>query len=168
MNDQQSKFEEQKRMRAKRHTFALGSDQRQYDHEVLDIARVVRVVKGGRRFRFRATVLIGDRSGRVGMGIGKSRDVQDAIRKAQDAANRNVIVVPIDSGTIAHAIEAKYKGGFITMRPARAGTGIVAGGVVRMIADLAGIQDVISKAYGSSNKISNARAALKALTQLKG
>src|SRR5689334_8557036 len=129
MNDTQHKTEGGRPMR-KRHTFALGSDQRQYDHEVLDIARVVRVVKGGRRFRFRATVLIGDRSGRVGMGIGKSRDVQDAIRKAQESAGRSVVLVPLTSGTIPHSIEAKYKGGFVTMRPARPGTGIIAGGVI--------------------------------------
>ena len=168
MAEQQTNQRDSRNGGHKRRTFALGSDQRQYDHEVLDIARVVRVVKGGRRFRFRATVLIGDRSGRVGIGIGKSKDIQDAIRKAQEGAGRSVVIVPMKNGTIPHSIEAKFKGGHITMRPARPGTGIVAGSTVRMIADLAGLKDVVSKAYGSSNRISNARAALKALATLKG
>ncbi len=154
--------------RPQRHTFALGAGQRNYDHEVLDIARVVRVVKGGRRFRFRATVLVGDRSGRVGMGIGKSRDVQQAIQKGQDQASKSMISIVMKDGTIPHITEAKYKGAIVTMRPARAGTGIVAGATVRAIVDLAGIRDVVSKVYGSSNRISNARATLKALEQLKG
>lgn len=153
--------------RGRRHTFALGAGQRKYDHEVLDIARVVRVVKGGRRFRFRATVLVGDRSGRVGMGLGKSRDVQQAIQKAQDQATRDMVKVTITEGTIPHQIEAKYKGAVVTLRPARPGTGIIAGATVRAIVDLAGIRDVVSKVYGSSNRISNARAVLKALQQLK-
>jgi small subunit ribosomal protein S5 len=153
--------------RGRRHTFQAGDGQRNYDHEVLDIARVVRVVKGGRRFRFRATVLVGDRSGRVGMGIGKSRDVQQAIQKAQDQASRAMVAVVTKEGTIPHITRAKYKGAIVTMRPARPGTGIIAGSVVRTIVDLAGIRDVVSKVYGSSNRISNARAVLKALSQLE-
>ena len=151
----------------RRHTFALGAGGRQYDHEVLDISRVVRVVKGGRRFRFRATVLVGDRNGRVGMGIGKSRDVQQAIQKAQDQAGRDMQQVVMKDGTIPHVVEAKFKGAQITLRPARPGTGIIAGAVIRAIVDLAGVRDIVSKVYGSSNRISNARATLKALGQLK-
>ncbi|MBI3251653.1 MAG: 30S ribosomal protein S5 [Candidatus Andersenbacteria bacterium] len=151
----------------RRHTFAPGAGGRQYDHEVLDISRVVRVVKGGRRFRFRATVLVGDRNGRVGMGIGKSRDVQQAIQKAQDQAGRDMKQVVMKDGTIPHVVEAKFKGAQITLRPARPGTGIIAGAVIRAIVDLAGVRDIVSKVYGSSNRISNARATLKALGQLK-
>lgn len=150
----------------RRHTFSLGTDQRQYDHEVVDIARVVRVVKGGRRFRFRVSVLIGDRGGKVGFGIGKSRDVQQAIQKAQDQAAKNVITVPMTEGTIAHVVKAKYKGGVVMLRPARPGTGIVAGGIVRTLADLAGIKDIVSKSSGSSDRINTVQATLKALLQL--
>ncbi len=151
----------------RRHTFAGGGDARQYDHEVLDIARVVRVVKGGRRFRFRATVVVGDRSGRVGFGIGKSRDVQQAIQKAQDQASKNMVSVAIAEGTIAHTVRAAYKGADVMLKPAKPGTGMIAGGTVRVVADMAGIRDLVSKAYGSSNRISNVRATLKALSQLQ-
>ncbi len=144
-------------------TFDSRRDASQYDHEVLDIARVVRVVKGGRRFRFRASVVVGDRSGKVGFGIGKSRDVQEAIRKGQDQAAKHIISIPLRSGTIPHAVKAHYKGASIMLRPARAGTGIIAGGVVRTVADLAGIQDLVSKTYGSANRINNALAAVAAL-----
>jgi small subunit ribosomal protein S5 len=153
--------------RPRRHTFAGGGDARQYDHEVLDIARVVRVVKGGRRFRFRATVVVGDRNGKVGFGTGKSRDVQQAIQKAQDQASKNMISVTVHEGTIAHTVRAAFKGADIMLKPARPGTGMIAGGTVRMVADLAGIRDLVSKAYGSSNRISNVRATLKALSQLQ-
>lgn len=152
--------------RPRRHTFAGGSDARQYDHEVLDVARVVRVVKGGRRFRFRASVVIGDRAGHVGFGVGKSRDVQQAIQKAQDSAAKNMITVPIEDGTIAHTVRAKFKGADVMLKPARPGSGMIAGGTVRTIADLLGIRDIVSKAYGSSNKISNVRATFAALKQL--
>ena len=152
---------------SRRHTFGLGSDQRQHDHEVLDIARVVRVVKGGRRFRFRVTVLVGDRAGRVGFGIGKSKDVQQAIQKAQNQATRNLAPIAItDAGTIKHQVEARFKGGRVMLRPARPGTGIIAGGVIRTLADLAGIKDLVSKSSGSPNKISVVQATLRALADL--
>ncbi len=149
----------------KRRTF--GSDARdtsQYDHEVLNIARVVRVVKGGRRFRFQAAVVIGDRSGKVGLGIGKSKDIQQAIQKAQDKAEKNLVKVNLHNGTITHSAMAGYKGAQVLVRPARPGTGVIAGGTVRTVADLAGIQDLVSKRYGSNNKITNAVATIKALS----
>lgn len=141
--------------------------QSQYDHEVLEVARVVRVVKGGRRFRFRAGVVVGDRSGKVGFGIGKSRDVQDAIRKAQRKAEKSVVVVPIKNGTIAHEVRSSFKSSRVMLRPARPGTGLIAGGIVRLVADLAGISDLVSKRYGSSNKICGVRATIKALEKLR-
>lgn len=147
----------------RRHTFARGDAQRQYDHEVLDVARVVRVVKGGRRFRFRASVLVGDRSGSVGFGVGKSRDVQQAIQKAQDQAAKRMVTVTIVKDTIPHTIKAKFNGARILLKPAPAGTGVIAGSTVRTVADLAGIKNLVSKTYGSSNKVNNARAVLKAL-----
>jgi small subunit ribosomal protein S5 len=155
------------RPRGRRHTFNRGDEQRQYDHEVLDIARVVRVVRGGRRFRFRASVVVGDRSGTVGFGIGKSKDIQQAIQKAQDQAAKNVVKVQLAEGTITHTVEAKFKGAYVMLKPARPGTGVIAGGTVRIVADLAGINDLVSKIYGSSNRLSNARATLKALNKLK-
>lgn len=153
--------------RGRRRMFSGGSDARQYDHEVLEVARVVRVVKGGRRFRFRASVVVGDRMGAVGFGIGKSRDVQQAIQKAQEQATKNVQHVNLRDGTIGHTVEAKYKGAAIYLKPATPGTGVIAGGTVRMVADLAGIKDLVSKRYGSSNRVSNARATIQALRSLK-
>lgn len=149
----------------RRTTFSGRQDTRQYDHEVLEIARVVRVVKGGRRFRFRACVIAGDRNGTVGMGIGKSRDVQQAIQKAYDQAEKNVVKVEIKDGTIAQAAIARFKGAVVMVRPAKPGTGVIAGGTVRTVADLAGITDLVSKRLGSTNKVSNAKAALQALTK---
>lgn len=151
---------------ARRRTFALGSDHRQYDHEMLDLARVTRVVKGGRRFRFRASVVIGNRQGKVGFGIGKSKDVQHAIQKAQQQAEKNVVDVPLHKGTIAHQVTAKYKGSSVLLKPAREGTGVIAGGTVRMVVDLCGIHDLVTKAFGSSNRVNNARATIAALVSL--
>lgn len=149
---------------ARRHTFvtsAAGTPH--YDHELLDLARVVRVVKGGRRFRFRASVVVGDRSGHVGFGVGKSKDVQHAIQKAQEQANRNVVYVPVKEGTISHTVRAKFNSATVMLRPARPGTGIIAGATIRLVADLAGIKDLVAKALGSSNRINNARATIEAL-----
>ena len=157
---------QQSSTRGRRHTFALGGDQRQYDHQVLDISRVVRVVKGGRRFRFRANVIVGDRAGRIGFGVGKSRDVQQAIQKAQDQATKNVVHVSLKDGTIPHSVTAKYNGAVVFLKPAQAGTGVIAGGTVRSIADLAGIKNLVSKVLGSKNRANNARAAIKALSEV--
>ncbi len=156
---------EQKRFdRGRRHTTNTGNaNVSSYDHEVLEVSRVVRVVKGGRRFRFRASVIVGDRHGTVGFGIGKSKDVQHAIQKAQKQAEKNTIRVELHDGTISFPVIAKYKGAVVMLKPTRRGTGLIAGGTVRMVANLAGISDLVSKRFGSSNKISNAVATLKAL-----
>jgi small subunit ribosomal protein S5 len=151
----------------RRRTFAVGrGEQSEFDHEVLEVARVVRVVKGGRRFRFRAAVVVGDRSGRVGLGISKSKDVQQAIQKAQGQAVKNVVRVSLVEGTIAHAAIARFKGAHILLRPAPPGTGMIAGGTVRLVADMVGITDLVSKQFGSSNKINNARATIAGLASL--
>lgn len=141
-------------------------DDTQFAHEVLEISRVVRVVKGGRRFRFRASVVVGDRNGRLGFGISKSRDVQQAIQKAQARAMKRIVTIPLVEGTIGEEVTAKYKGAKVMLRPARPGTGIIAGGIIRTVADLAGIKDVVSKRFGSTNRISNARATIKALESI--
>jgi small subunit ribosomal protein S5 len=152
--------------RETRRSFALGEEQRQYDHEVLDVARVVRVVKGGRRFSFRASVVAGNRSGVVGFGLGKSRDVQTAIQKAYEKAVKNVMKTPVVKGTIPYETMAKYGSAKVMMRPAKPGTGIIAGSTVRIVADLAGITDLVSKRLGSTNKVNTAKAAIKGLSEL--
>jgi len=164
MNDQ-GKNPTQQAHRPRRREF--GADSGQYDHEVLEVSRVVRVVKGGRRFRFRASVLIGDKAGRVGFGIGKSKDVQQAVQKAQQQAEKHLITVPLHDGTIAHQVEAKFKAAHVLLKPARPGTGLIAGSAVRSVAELAGVRDVVAKVYGSPNKISNVEATLKAFQLLR-
>lgn len=150
-----------------RRTFTPGERQRQYDFEVLDVARVVRVVKGGRRFSFRACVVVGDRSGLVGLGIGKSRDVQNAIEKAYGSGAKNMQKVLLKGRTIVHEVRAKFNGSQVMLKPARPGTGVIAGGTVRLVADLTGIHDLVSKRLGSANKVNTARATLQALTNLR-
>ncbi len=150
----------------KRRSFALGQEQQQYDYEVLDVARVVRVVKGGRRFSFRASVVAGDRSGRVGFGMGKSRDVQTAIQKAYDRAVAGIMKVDIENDTVPFELKAKFRGAEVMMRPASQGTGIIAGGTVRTVVDLAGVKNLVSKRLGSTNKINIAQAAMKALKRI--
>lgn len=150
-----------------RRTFSGGNDNRQFDHEVLDVARVVRVVKGGRRFSFRATVVVGDRAGRVGLGLGKSKDVQAAINKGYEQGVKRLVKFQIKNGTIKHEVSTTFKGARIFLKPAKPGTGIIAGGTVRLIADLAGLHDLVSKRWGSSNKINSARATLIALQQIR-
>lgn len=145
----------------------FGSEGGQYAHEVIEVARVVRVVKGGRRFRFRVSVVIGDKQGRVGFGIGKSKDVQQAVRKAQEQAEKGMIRLTLHEGTIAHQVEAKFKAAHVLLKPARPGTGVIAGNSVRTVAELAGIRDLVAKVYGSPNKISNVGATLKALQLLR-
>ncbi|MEO6077166.1 MAG: 30S ribosomal protein S5, partial [Candidatus Andersenbacteria bacterium] len=106
-------------------------DDNQFGHEVLEISRVVRVVKGGRRFRFRATVVVGDRAGKIGLGISKSKDVQQAIQKAQARAMKRIVTIPVTEGTIKHEVIAKFKGAKVLLKPARPGTGVIAGGIIR-------------------------------------
>ncbi len=140
---------------------------KEFEEEVLQIARVTRVVKGGRRMRFRATVVIGNRNGKVGIGIGKSEEVVGAIQKAIHDAKKNLIVVKMDGTTIPHRTEVKYKSAKILIMPAAQGTGIIAGGTVRKVVEFSGIKDVLSKCFGTKNKIANARATIMALQQLQ-
>ncbi len=150
-----------------RRTFAPGEGHQQYDYEVLDVARVVRVVKGGRRFSFRASVVVGDRSGSVGLGMGKSRDVQNAIEKAYGNGAKNMQKVLLQGKTIVHEVRARFNGSEVMLKPARPGTGVIAGGTVRLVADLSGIHDLVSKRLGSANKVNTARAALQAMSNLR-
>jgi small subunit ribosomal protein S5 len=140
---------------------------KEFEEEVLQIDRVTRVVKGGRRLRFRATVIIGDRKGRVGVGVGKSEEVVGAIKKAISDAKKNLITVKLDGKTIPHEVKIKYKSAQILLLPASPGTGIIAGGAIRKIIDLVGISDLLSKSFGTTNKISCSRATILALKSLR-
>ena len=139
----------------------------EFEQKLLDLARVTRVVKGGRRFRFRATLAIGDRKGRVGVGISKGSDVSDAITKAFADAKKNLITVNTDGSTIPHDVSQKLGSAKVLLKPAVEGRGLIAGGAVRVIMDLAGVRDVVSKSLGASNKVNVARATLMALSKLR-
>lgn len=138
----------------------------EFEQKLLDLARVTRVVKGGRRFRFRATLVIGNRKGKVGVGVGKGSDVTDAIGKAFDDAKKNMITVAIKNNTIAHAVEHKKGSARVILKPAKEGRSIVAGGAVRAVVDFAGIRDIVSKSLGTANKLNVARATVEALGML--
>lgn len=138
----------------------------EFDQKLLDLARVTRVVKGGRRFRFRATLVIGNRKGKVGVGVGKGADVSDAIRKAFDDAKKNLVAIKMSKNTIAHDINYKSRSAKIILKPAVEGKGIIAGGAIRIVVEFAGIKDVVSKSLGGSNKLSVARATVEALSSL--
>jgi len=138
------------------------------DEKVIEIRRVTKVVKGGRQFRFSATVVVGNRKGRVGLGTGKAKEMPDAVKKATQAANKNLINVSlIENRTIPHEIIVKDGAAKVMLKPAAEGTGVKAGGPVRDVLELAGVKDVLSKSLGSSTKINMARATLKALKSQK-
>lgn len=134
-----------------------------FDQRVLDLARVTRVMAGGKRMKFRATMVIGDRKGKVGIGIAKGADVSMAISKAVAKAKKNLIEVPIVNGTVPHEVRVSDHSAKLIIRPARSGNGIKAGGVMRVVFDLAGIKDVVAKILGTTNKVNNAKATIKAL-----
>lgn len=150
-----------------RKKFSTRREKPEYDQKLLDLARVTRVVKGGRRFRFRAVLVIGNRNGKVGVGVAKGADVSEAVRKSFNAAKKNLIQVKRYNSTIACPAEAKTGSARVMIKPAKAGRGIVAGGAVRAVVELAGIRDIVSKSMGSANKLSVARATLAALEKVK-
>lgn len=139
---------------------------KEFEEEVIQIDRVTRVVKGGRRLRFRATVVIGNKKGKVGVGIGKSTEVTGAIQKAISKAKKSLIRVPLYNTTIPHDIKIKYKSSRILMMPAAPGTGIIAGGAIRKVVELAGVKDILSKSFGTNNRVTNTQAAYEALGKL--
>lgn len=140
----------------------------EFDQKLLDLARVVRVVKGGRRFSFRATMIIGNRKGKVGLGVAKGSDVSGAINKAVEDAKKNMIIVKRLDSTISYRVDKTFCGAQVMIKPAKEGKGIVAGGAMRLIFELAGIRNITGKSLGSSNKINVAKATFKALDELEG
>jgi len=138
---------------------------KQFEELVINIDRVSRVVKGGRRFRFKALVVVGDRN-KVGVGVAKGTDVQMAVQKATDIAKKNLIVIPIVNETIPHENEVKFSGARVLLKPAAPGTGIIAGGVVRSIIGVTGIRNMLSKSLNSTNKVNIAYATIEALRGL--
>lgn len=145
----------------------MAPEEKLFDERTLHIDRVARVVKGGRRFRFRALVVVGDRKHKVGVGISKGADVTAAVTKATEVAKKNMITVDTYKGTLPHEVEAKVSGARILIKPASAGTGLIAGGVVRTILEVAGISNALSKSLGSTNKANTAYATIAALQSAK-
>jgi small subunit ribosomal protein S5 len=142
-------------------------DREELDERVVDIKRVAKVIKGGRRFAFRTVVVVGDNKGRIGIGIGKSRAVPDSIRKGSEVARRQMVKVSLSGTTIPHPVTAEYGGARVLLRPASPGTGVVAGGGVRAVLEAVGVRDVLSKSQGSNNVLNVTMATLAALGQLR-
>jgi small subunit ribosomal protein S5 len=139
-----------------------------FEEAIVKIGRVTKVAKGGRRFRFTALVVVGDKNGTVGFGVGKAKEVPDAIKKALDDAFKSLVTVKLNGSTINHDIEHKYNASKILLKPASEGTGLIAGGAARPVLELAGITDIIAKSLGSNNPNNLVQATVEALAKIKG
>ncbi len=140
--------------------------QDEFESKIIDLARVTRVMAGGKRMSFRACVIVGDKKGRIGMGVKKGADVQLAVQKATNYAKKRLIQVPIVDGTIPHTVQSRTKGAVVLLKPAKEGSGLIAGGAVRVALEMAGVQNIVSKMKGSNNKINNLAAVIEALSKI--
>ncbi len=145
----------------------VAPEEKLFDERVLNIDRVARVVKGGRRFRFRALVAVGDRKNKIGIGSAKGADVTSAVAKAMEVAKKNMVSIHLYKGTLPHEASAKVAGANILIKPASPGTGLIAGGVVRTVLEVAGVHNALSKSLGSTNKTNTAYATLDALKSME-
>ncbi len=155
-------------MRKDNNNRRFRSDERsEWDQKVVEISRVTRVMAGGKRMRFRALVVIGDNKSRVGFGIGKGADVSMAVQKATNRAHKSIITIPIYKTTVPHEVRAKYGSAQVMLKPAPVGTGVIAGGPVRVVLGVSGVANVVAKMLGSANKLNNVKAVFKALSNFK-
>jgi small subunit ribosomal protein S5 len=141
--------------------------EKEFDQKILEVARVTRVTSGGKRMKFRACVIVGDKKGRVGSAVAKGVDVTQAVAKASIKAEKNLVTVPLRNETIPHEVKEKFGAAVVLLKPAPKGTGVKAGGAMRTVLELAGVPNVVGKILGSKNKINNSRATLNALLKLR-
>lgn len=167
-------FQQDKKQRSRGGRKGGGRDRKrpmkeadEFDQKIIDIARVTRVMAGGKRMSFRACVVVGNKKGKIGMGVKKGADVSLAVNKAVAYAKKHLVTIKINGDTISHTIRNKNGGAVIFLKPATKGTGVIAGGAMRPVIEVAGIKDVIGKMLGSKNKINNVAATIEALTQLR-